>query len=103
LLLRFTLAKLHSQKQLQQQLQRGHGGERHGAGSLPSAMARLPERHGRVRERASDDLVEHELVGSLGEVHAVPAHPLGGVLARLPHHHRRPVHLLLPAAADAQV
>lgn len=66
-------------------------------------MARLPQCHGRVRERAGDDLVENELVGGLGEVHAVPAHPLGGVLARVPHHHRRPVHLLLPAAADAQV
>lgn len=70
--------------------------------SSSSAMACLPEPHGRVRQRAGDDLVEHKLVRSLGEVHAVPAHPLGRVIARLAHH-PRPVHLRLPAAADVQV
>jgi hypothetical protein len=66
-------------------------------------VARLPWPHGRVRQRAGDDLVEHELVGGLGEVHAVPAHPLGRVVARVAHHHPCPVHLRLPAAADVQV
>lgn len=74
-----------------------------GCSSSPFALARPPQRHGRVRENAVDDLIKHELVPGLGEVDAVPVHAPGRVLARLPHQHRRAVHLGPRAAPDVPV